>query len=711
VDRSSSADATRQIANLVGAVAQAVAPALGIGLGLDIGSVSDENRTTIVPADYAFAIWGPIFLLTLAYAAFQALPAQRANPLLRRVGWGTAVAFFCNAAWELLYPARQYVLSEVVFVGIWLGLAVAYRAAVVEAGAATRTECALVALPVGLMLGWITAAKIVGLASALVGLGFDREGGAAELGGAALLLFGGAVVAALTAAGKRGSVAGWLPYAGAVVWALAAGGDRAGLRHPDDGRGGRSADPPARRGSGVRPPARQPRLVGRAGAPRSRERPDTGASGGSVDRPGGSTRMQNGGDVVERDFTKFLVGYFAGDQAVITNPYPAFRQLREHGPVLRVDAGTGAPWDDAWHVFDYATVAALLRDDRMSARRDLGGRRPPAAGSASEHGGPEGGSAGPPIPPMMLTMDPPDHTRLRRLVTAAFTPKVVERLRGDVQQLVDDLLDEAEAGAGGERLRPGPGGGLPAADHRHLPVARVARSGLAGHQALVGAGHLLRRGSALGPQRDRRRRLPGRGRGPPPARTSRRWGLIGALVAARDGGDVLSDAELIGQCQLLLVAGHETASYAIASAVLNLLRTPGAWEGLPDQPIDVAVEELLRYDAPFQTLNRRAAADIEAKGRSIRAGELVWLWLGAANHDPAQFADPDRLDLGRRDNRHLSFGFGIHFCLGAALARLEMRVALASLRARFPGLRLAEEEIAWRDPAIRGPRTLSVARS
>ncbi len=414
---------------------------------------------------------------------------------------------------------------------------------------------------------------------------------------------------------------------------------------------------------------------------------------------------------MESDFTTFLVGYFSGDQAVITNPYPVFRQLREHGPVLRVDAGTGAPWDDAWHVFDYATVAALLRDDRMSARRDLGGRRPAAAGSAPKHGGPEGGSAGPPIPPMMLTMDPPDHTRLRRLVTAAFTPKVVERLRGDVQQLVDDLLDEAEAGAGGgafdlvrEVAYPLPTIvisrllGLPEADWPD--IKRWSEPGISFAEDPRSVPNAIALGGYLAEAVARHRREP-----------VDDGGLIGAMVAARDGGDVLSDAELIGQCQLLLVAGHETASYAIASAVLNLLRTPGAWEGLPDQPVDVAVEELLRYDAPFQTLNRRAAADIEAKGRNIRAGELVWLWLGAANHDPAQFADPDRLDLGRRDNRHLSFGFGIHFCLGAALARLEMRVALASLRAHFPGLRLAEKEIAWRDPAIRGPRTLPVARS
>lgn len=402
------------------------------------------------------------------------------------------------------------------------------------------------------------------------------------------------------------------------------------------------------------------------------------------------------------DLPTALGRYFSGDQAILADPYPLWRELRERGPVHQLAAGTGQPWDDAWHVFDYAGVASLLRDDRLSARRDMGGRRRESATFGTRGSGEDAASPG--VPPMMLTMDPPDHTRLRRLVSAAFTPRVVERLRGEVQSLVDDLLDRAEAtGPAFDLVRgfsyPLPTIviaqllGVPAADWERFkrwsdPGISFARDPRAITNAIALGGYLR---AAVA----HRRVDPGDD-------------LISALIAARDQGDVLSDEELIGQCQLLLVAGHETTSYAIASAVLDLLRQPGAWASLAERPIEVAVEELLRYDSPFQTLNRRATADIEVPGGSIPAGALVWLWLGAANHDPAQFANPDDLDLGRRENRHLAFGLGIHFCLGAALARLEMQAALATLRQRYPRLRLVDPVVTWRDPAIRGPKTLPV---
>lgn len=470
------------------------------------------------------------------------------------------------------------------------------------------------------------------------------------------------------------------------------------------------------------------------------------------------------------DPAAFFGRYVSGDQAVLADPYPFYRTLRERAPVLRLEDGSGGPWDAAWHVLDYATVAMLLTDRRMSSRRDLGGRdhggarageaasraasgdqpllgepprdkpsgnqpprdqtvgggppgdRPPGGGSpiggppvgGSQAESPDGQPSGrpstggrPPIPPMMLTMDPPDHTRLRRLVTAAFTPRAVEALRDDVRALVDGLLDEAASSGGTFDLvrafaYPLPTVviarllGLPEADWP--AIKRWSEPGIAFAQDERALPNAIALGGYLAEAVARRRREP-----------AASPDLIGALVAARDGGDVLSDAELVGQCQLLLVAGHETTSYALATAVLNLLRTPGAWEGLPGQDMDRAVDELLRYDAPFQAMNRIAAADLEAGGQTIRAGEFVWLWVGAANRDPIRFPDPDRLDLDRADNRHLSFGLGIHFCLGAALARLEMAVALTRLRTRFPRLRLVDEAVVWRDPAIRGPKTLPVA--
>jgi hypothetical protein len=216
-------DIARQAANLVGAVAQAAAGPLGFLVGLDIGAVSDQNRTTVVPANYAFAIWGPIFLLAFGYALYQALPGQRANPLLRRIGWWTAGAFACNAVWELLFPSRQFLLAQVVIVGIWLCLAVAFvRIVAALRSGSTAGERWLVALPIGLMFGWLTAAATVSIATTAVALGADATGTGATVGGAALLLLGGGVAAGVVARAQGAPAQTWGPYLLAVLWALAA---------------------------------------------------------------------------------------------------------------------------------------------------------------------------------------------------------------------------------------------------------------------------------------------------------------------------------------------------------------------------------------------------------------------------------------------------------------------------------------------------------
>lgn len=401
------------------------------------------------------------------------------------------------------------------------------------------------------------------------------------------------------------------------------------------------------------------------------------------------------------DIAATIGSYFEGDQRILADPYPLFRQMREQGPIHRVDSGSGHQWDDAWHVFSYAATTSLIRDERMSAERPLGARRPPAAVGVGGQG--PAAVGGPPR--MMLTMDPPDHTRLRRLVTQAFAPRVIAQLRPAIEELTDDLLDAAEArGATFDLLRevfyPLPTIviakllGIPATDWEQLK--HWSNPGISFRQDPRSITNAIASTAYLQDAVAGRRENPSHD-------------LIGALVAARDRGDMLSDEELVGQCRGLLVGGHETTSYALATATLNLLRFDGAWASLPDRQIGVAVEELLRFDAPFQTLSRRAVAEIEIAGQRIQPNDMIWMWLGAANHDPAQFAYPDDLDLARTDNRHLSFGLGVHFCLGAALARLEIQIALSALRARYPRLRLMNEEIVWRDAAIRGPEALRVS--
>ena len=213
-------DMARQAANVAGALFQIGAPIL---TNEAVGRVSAENRTLVVPADYAFAIWGPIFLLCLAYAAYQALPANRESPLLRRVGWFSAGAFLLNGLWEVLFPARQFLLAQVVIVSIFACAAVAYlRLARSERGALSAAERWLVVLPFGLLFGWITAATLVGFATTFVALGLLEGGTGEAVLGATLLLAGGLVASAVLRAAEAEPPQGYLAYSTAVLWAFVA---------------------------------------------------------------------------------------------------------------------------------------------------------------------------------------------------------------------------------------------------------------------------------------------------------------------------------------------------------------------------------------------------------------------------------------------------------------------------------------------------------
>src|SRR5919112_3445693 len=209
-------DLSRQAATVVGALFQVLA-----GTIVPIGAIAGETSSLVVPSDYAFAIWGPIFLLCLAYAAYQALPANRANPLLRRVGWFFAGAFFLNGLWEVLVPLRQPVLLQAILAGIFACLAVAYlRLVRSEHSVFGRAERWLVALPLGLLFGWITAANVVSFNDTLVQTGLLGSGVGAALAGAFLLLVGAALASVVILVSGAGPLHGLLAYAGAVLWAL-----------------------------------------------------------------------------------------------------------------------------------------------------------------------------------------------------------------------------------------------------------------------------------------------------------------------------------------------------------------------------------------------------------------------------------------------------------------------------------------------------------
>jgi len=218
-------DLGRRVWVVVGAFSQVVAPVVAsVVATASVSGVSEATRTLVVPADYAFVVWAPIFLLSFAYAAYQASPKERENPLLRRTGWWIGGAFLLNGAWELLFPARQFLLAEVVFLGVFASLFVAYsRLVFVSRGRDLRgSERWLVALPLGLIFGWVTIANFASVATTLVGVGLLDGGIGEAVLGAALLLVGGLCASALILYGKAGPPQGYLAFAAAVLWALVA---------------------------------------------------------------------------------------------------------------------------------------------------------------------------------------------------------------------------------------------------------------------------------------------------------------------------------------------------------------------------------------------------------------------------------------------------------------------------------------------------------
>ena len=385
------------------------------------------------------------------------------------------------------------------------------------------------------------------------------------------------------------------------------------------------------------------------------------------------------------------------DPAFVADPYPIYRQLRTEDPVHHSPMGF-------WVLTRYDDVVAALRDPRLA-------KEAIAAFVAARFGAPV------PITGLsMLDRDPPDHTRLRSLVSKAFTPRVVEGLRPRVQQIVDGLIARAREKGSMDLIEefayPIPVNvicemlGVPVEDHERfkgwsLDIARGLDSILLPPDSEVPKRSVASR-TALA---EYFRELIAKRRASP------RADLLSGLIAAEEAGDKLSENELLATCILLLIAGHETTVNLIGNGTLALLRHPDQLRRLRDNPalIGTAVEELLRFDGPVQRTARIPSEDVVIDGRTIAKGEMVMPFIGAADRDPVQFPDPDRLDIGRTDNRHITFGWGIHFCLGAPLARVEGQIAINTLVQRLPKLGLATDTPRFRESlTLRGLASLPV---
>ncbi|ALV34505.1 cytochrome P450 [Streptomyces sp. CdTB01] len=391
------------------------------------------------------------------------------------------------------------------------------------------------------------------------------------------------------------------------------------------------------------------------------------------------------------------------DPAFLADPYPVYAELRAAGRVHYFEA------TDQWLVPHHADVSALLRERRLGrtylhrfGHEDFGRTAPPAEHepfhTLNDHG--------------MLDLEPPDHTRIRRLVSKAFTPRTVERLKPYVGDLAGKLVDRLVENGGGDLLtdvaEPLPVAviaemlGIPESDRAPLrpwsadicgmyelnPSEDTARKAV---QASVEFSEYLRELIA------ERRKEPGDD-------------LISGLIAAHDEGDRLTEQEMISTAVLLLNAGHEATVNATVNGWYALFRNPDQLAALRADHtlVPTAVEELMRYDTPLQLFERWVLDDIEIDGTVIPRGSEIAMLFGSANHDPEVFRDPERLDLTRADNPHISFSAGIHYCIGAPLARIELAASMTALLEKAPTLSLTEEPRRKPNFVIRGLQGLGV---
>ncbi|WP_210580575.1 cytochrome P450 [Streptomyces sp. GESEQ-4] len=391
------------------------------------------------------------------------------------------------------------------------------------------------------------------------------------------------------------------------------------------------------------------------------------------------------------------------DPAFLADPYPAYADLRARGRVVRYEP------TDQWLVPHHADVSALLRDRRLGrtyqhrfTHEDFGRTAPPPEHEPfhvlNDHG--------------MLDLEPPDHTRIRRLVSKAFTPRTVEQLKPYVANLAGELVDALVERGGGDLL---------ADVAEPLPVAVIAemlgipepdRAPLRPWSADICGMYELNPSQETAAKAVRasvefteylRELIAARRKEP-------RDDLISGLIEAHDEGDRLTEQEMISTAVLLLNAGHEATVNATVNGWWALFRNPGQLAALraDHSLVPTAVEELMRYDTPLQLFERWVLDEIEIDGTTIPRGAEIAMLFGSANHDPEVFADPDRLDLTRKDNPHISFSAGIHYCIGAPLARIELAASMTALLEKAPTLRLAAEPERKPNFVIRGLEGLSV---
>ncbi len=392
--------------------------------------------------------------------------------------------------------------------------------------------------------------------------------------------------------------------------------------------------------------------------------------------------------------------YHLMDPEVLANPYPLYHRLRREDPVH------WDPYLHAWVVTRYADVLTVFQ--RFSAQRTPTPEQLTALGLAS-------------LAPLaqvmvrqMLFLDPPAHARVRGLASQAFTPRRVERLRSHIQDITHSLLDavrdKGQMEVIADLARPLPAIvtaellGVPISDWRQLTAWSADFAQVLGNfqhnperapQVLRSLGEMTAYFQAAVAQQ----------------RMHPREGLIGALLTAEVDGDRLSEEEVVANTIVTMVGGQETTTNLIGNSILTLLRHPEELERLREDLslLPPAVEELLRYESPSQHTARLAPEDVVLGGKLIGKRQAVIAVMGAANRDPERFAEPDRLDLGRQDNRHVAFAWAAHFCFGAPLARIEGQVALEAVLRRMPRLSLAGGPLQWRENlGLRGLTALPV---
>ncbi|MFC8364828.1 cytochrome P450 [Streptomyces griseorubiginosus] len=391
------------------------------------------------------------------------------------------------------------------------------------------------------------------------------------------------------------------------------------------------------------------------------------------------------------------------DPAFLADPYPAYAELRAKGRVQYFEP------TNQWLVPHHADVSALLRDRRLGrtyqhrfTHEEFGRTAPPAEHepfhTLNDHG--------------MLDLEPPDHTRIRRLVSKAFTPRTVERLVPYVTGLAGELVDRLVEAGGGDLLRdvaePLPVAviaemlGIPESDRAPL---RPWSADICGMYELNPSEDTAARAVRASVEfTEYLRELIAERRGRPGD------DLISGLIAAYDEGDRLTEQEMISTCVLLLNAGHEATVNATVNGWYALFRNPEQLAALRADHLLVprAVEELMRYDTPLQLFERWVLDEIEIDGTTVPRGAEIALLFGSANHDPAAFDHPERLDLTRADNPHISFSAGIHYCIGAPLARIELTASMRALLEKTPTLTLAKPPQRKPNFVIRGLEGLSV---